>query len=109
MARLVLEAFVGPCPEGMEACHFPDRDPANNQLENLRWDTHQANMVDKATHGTSLRGEQHNLCRTTADQVRAMRTEYALGRKVSDIARANNLNYQAVWKCVTRRSWSHVA
>jgi hypothetical protein len=23
--RLVLEAFVGPCPEGMEGCHFPDR------------------------------------------------------------------------------------
>jgi hypothetical protein len=27
--RLVLAAFVGPCPPGMEACHFPDRDPMN--------------------------------------------------------------------------------
>ena len=37
--RLVLSAFVGPCPVGMEACHFPDRNPSNNHLENLRWDT----------------------------------------------------------------------
>src|SRR5690242_16611852 len=34
--RIVLMAFVGPCPEGMETSHFPDRDPANNRLENLR-------------------------------------------------------------------------
>ena len=32
--RLVLEAFVGPCPEGMEARHFPDSDkgPITNCL-----------------------------------------------------------------------------
>ena len=34
--RLVLLAFVGPCPEGMECCHFPDRDVRNNKLNNLR-------------------------------------------------------------------------
>lgn len=34
--RLVLEAFVGPCPEGCEADHI-DRDKSNNKLENLRW------------------------------------------------------------------------
>lgn len=43
---LVLTAFVGPRPEGMECCHFPDSDPANNRLENLRWDTHVANIMD---------------------------------------------------------------
>ena len=37
--RLVLEAFVGPCPEGMCCRHFPDRDPSNNKLENLSWGT----------------------------------------------------------------------
>ena len=44
---LVLEAFVGPCPEGMEACHYPDPTRTNNRLENLRWDTHSENMRDK--------------------------------------------------------------
>ena len=48
--RLVLAAFVGPCPEGMEACHN-DGDPSNNQVSNLRWDTRSANMLDKVRHG----------------------------------------------------------
>jgi hypothetical protein len=45
--HLVLRAFVGECPEGMEACHFPDRDPANCKLSNLRWDTKVENEADK--------------------------------------------------------------
>jgi hypothetical protein len=44
--RLVLELFVGPRPEGMEACHYPDADKNNNRLENLRWDTHGENAKD---------------------------------------------------------------
>ena len=51
--RLVLEAFVGPCPDGMEACHYDD-DPANNRLENLRWATHSDNMRDSVRNGTHV-------------------------------------------------------
>src|SRR3970282_914182 len=36
--RLVLAAFVGPCPIGMEGCH-DDGAPTNTRLRNLRWDT----------------------------------------------------------------------
>ena len=50
--RLVLEAFVGPCPEGMQGCHN-DGNPENNCLENLRWDTISNNMADKKKHGTN--------------------------------------------------------
>lgn len=49
--RLVLEAFVGPCPAGMEGCHDPDPDPANNRLANLRWDTRSSNQLDSVKHG----------------------------------------------------------
>jgi hypothetical protein len=49
VSRLVLEAFIGPCPDGMEACHYPDSNPANNRLSNLRWDTHVANLADDVT------------------------------------------------------------
>lgn len=49
--RLVLEAFVGPCPDGLEACHG-DGDPTNNALPNLRWDTRSANLRDAVRHGT---------------------------------------------------------
>lgn len=47
---LVLEAFVGPRPDGMEGCHN-DGDPANNHLANLRWDTRAANNQDTLRHG----------------------------------------------------------
>lgn len=48
--RLVLETFRGPPADGMEACHFND-DPADNRLENLRWDTHSSNQFDKVRNG----------------------------------------------------------
>ena len=45
--RIVLEAFVGPCPEGMEGCHYPDADKRNNALANLRWDAQAENAKDR--------------------------------------------------------------
>lgn len=50
--RLVLEAFVGPRPEGMFGCHN-NGDPSDNRLENLRWDTPKNNSADMIRHGTN--------------------------------------------------------
>ena len=48
--RLVLEAFSGPAPEGMHACHWND-DPEDNRIENLRWGTRSENMQDCVRNG----------------------------------------------------------
>lgn len=48
--KLVLEAFVGPRPDGHVACHRND-DPTDNRLENLRWDTYSANTQDSVING----------------------------------------------------------
>lgn len=69
---LVLESFVGPCPPGKEGCH-DDGDPGNNQLGNLRWDTHQANGVDMIRHGRSPRGERQGAHKLTTASVIAIR------------------------------------
>lgn len=45
--RLVLLAFVGPCPPGMETRHFPDHDKKNNRLDNLQWGNAQENADDR--------------------------------------------------------------
>jgi hypothetical protein len=50
--RLVLEAFEGLCPEGFQACHFPDR--ASPRRENLRWDTRAENARDQSAHSRGL-------------------------------------------------------
>lgn len=51
--RLILEAFVGPCPLGYECCHN-DGNASNNNLTNLRWDTKHSNEHDKKLHSTDL-------------------------------------------------------
>lgn len=48
--RLVLEAFVGPCPSGMEGCHWNDV-ADDNRLPNLRWATKSANRFDCVRNG----------------------------------------------------------
>ena len=54
--QLVMLAFVGPCPEGMEVCHNAGN-PANNNLENLRYDTHAENCRDTTEHYRLIREE----------------------------------------------------
>lgn len=49
--RLVMQAFVGACPDGMVVCH-ENGDPSDNRLENLRFDSQSGNMYDKRRHGT---------------------------------------------------------
>lgn len=48
--RLVLESFVGPCPEGMQALHWNDT-YGDNRLENLRWGTSTENSEDLVRNG----------------------------------------------------------
>lgn len=50
--RMVLEAFIGPCPKGMEVRHL-NGDPADNRLSNLMYGTRSENMLDTVEHGTN--------------------------------------------------------
>lgn len=60
--RLVMLAFVGECPEGMEVCHN-DGNPLNNRLDNLRYDTPEANAMDDVRSG---RRRQHRWLKRTS-------------------------------------------
>lgn len=48
--RVVLLAFVGPCPPEMEGRHLDD-DSSNNRLSNLAYGTHGDNMKDQVANG----------------------------------------------------------
>ena len=52
ISRLVLIAFRGPPPNGMEGCHGP-LGLTDNSVTNLRWDTHSENGLDTTRHGTN--------------------------------------------------------
>jgi hypothetical protein len=82
--RVVLEAFVGPCPVGQEARHgSPDR--SNNQLAHLCWGTkEQNNGADKERDHTTHRGEQNGnvkLAWVDVFEIRRLRSEGMSQRK----------------------------
>lgn len=52
--RLVLEAFVGPAPEGKPYALHRNGNPADNRLENLYWGSNADNMNDAVRHGTHV-------------------------------------------------------
>jgi hypothetical protein len=70
--QLVLMAFIGPCPEGMEVCHN-DGNHLNNCINNLRYDTHTNNELDKIKHGTFLLGEKCSWAKLNNWQVRVIK------------------------------------
>lgn len=80
---VVLEAFVGPRPDGMQACHGPDHNRDNNQLGNLRWDTMDANLAERMLP----RDEQHhNAVLTRQDKLEIARRRKA-GEYLKHIAK----------------------
>ena len=105
--RLVLEAFVGPCPEGLEACHS-NGDPTDNRLENLRWGTHEDNHQDRVKHGTLNQGERAGGVKLTAEQVRNIRSLAARGVLQKDLAQRYGVTKQTVSKIVKGERWAHV-
>jgi hypothetical protein len=57
---LVLEAFAGPRPDGMDALHRDDN-PTNNRFDNLRWGTRSDNLFDAVRNGGKARGEKFGI------------------------------------------------
>jgi hypothetical protein len=105
--RLVLEAFVGPCPLGMECCH-ENGDRKDNHSHNLRWDTPAANQADRIRHGTNHRGEKHYRAKLTAEKVREARRLAGEGWTPARLAEKFGVSDATVGNVVKRESWAHV-
>jgi hypothetical protein len=136
--RLVLLAFVGPCPPGIQCRHL-NGSPADNRVENLAWGTAKEDADDKRRHGTLtvgarngsrrhpdrlargdrhgsrthpenvLRGEQHPQARLTAGQVRNLRRLYATGKySYTGLARLVGVSAVAIGQIVRGETWVHV-
>lgn len=105
--RLVLFAFVGPPPGGMEGCHN-NGNPDNNALVNLRWDTHVNNLADRKQHGTLVLGERHHNNRFTLSQIREMRRLSRDGISQRSIAKHFDTKQPIVSNIVRRLTWAHL-
>ena len=97
--RLVLEAFVGPCPDGMQTLHADD-DPANNCLSNLSWGT------PKRNHETIDRnGEANGRAKLTKADVLAIRASDELHSVLASMygvaaGYISIIKRGKTWKCI---------
>lgn len=104
--RMILEAFVGPCPAGCEARHFPDRDRSNNAVENLAWGTRSQNFMDKWPQGTMPHGEGHGMSKLTEKCVEGIRAARASGRTYVSISKEFNITPAAARHAATGKTWA---
>lgn len=84
--HLILWAFVGPAPDGMEACHR-NGDRADNRIENLRWDTHAGNQADNIRNGTTTKGTRNARAILGEGDVIQIRRRLAGGEKRRALAK----------------------
>lgn len=97
--KLVLDAFVGPCPDGHEGCHR-DGNPGHNAKSNLRWATRSDNIRDMLDHGKSRSG-------LSSADVSRMRRHFQTETN-AQIAKAFGVTPNCVSLIRNGHTWSHV-
>lgn len=107
---LVLEAFIGPRPDGMQTCHYPDANPANCHLDNLRWASPKENGEDKVKHGNtvSFKGSSNPNAALVEADVRRLWNLHRRGFSQRKIAAAIGTSQRTVWDIIHGRKWTHV-
>ena len=104
---LVLEAFVGPRPEGLYGCH-DDGCASNNHLANLYWGTPKQNAADRVRHGTHQQGSQIPWAKFTEADVARIRS--LKGRvSQSKLAAEYGVRQGHISRVMNGRQWRHVS
>lgn len=108
IARLVLNAFIGPCPDDCEALHGPGG-RQDNRIVNLSWGTHKQNCADKLRDGTSQHGERNGVAVLTDQSVREiLAISKHLKWSQTRIANGYGIERVTVSSIVTGRAWKHI-
>lgn len=105
--RLILLAFVGPCPPGFECRHL-DGIRTHSVLGNLQWGTHSENMIDKFQHGYTLKGMNAANRKLTDIQVLEIRELHMHGHLRKNIAKVFGVSISTVGYIITRKRWAHI-
>jgi hypothetical protein len=104
---LVLTAFVGPCPAGMECRHL-DSNPTNNHISNLQWAYHVTNAADRVPRGTAPIGVKNGRAKLNDEKVREIRKLRAQGWSQRAIGQLFGVAVATVNDTLCGRNWKHV-
>jgi len=103
--RLVAEAFMGPCPDGMEVSHL-DGNGFNNKKENLIYETRSQNHARKVQHGTAQRGERCGRHKITEKDVLEIRSTPDM--LLTDWSKRLGISFSNVSAIRRRKTWRHL-
>lgn len=104
---IVLEAFAGRAPAGMEARHR-DGNGLNNDLANLQWGTKAQNAADRVLHKTDPVGSRNPRAKLSDGQVLEIYRRAKSGEKGADIASEFSVSACTVSHIAVGRTWSHI-
>jgi len=106
--RLVLGAFVGACPDGMETRHLNGVN-GDNHVENLVWGTRAENIKDKMEHGAVPLGAAHSKAKLTDKQVLEIREKFkARDYKREIVAAEYGVSEWTIQNIRSGQSWKHL-
>jgi len=109
--RLVLEAFVGFCPSGLECRHL-DGNRQNNKLNNLKWGTRSENQYDSIKHGTRFQPDNHGskqwLAKLTDNKVKEIKHLLMSGVSQIQIAKQFHVCPTTISRIATGKTWKHI-
>ena len=97
--QLVLLAFVGKCPEGMEVRHL-NSIRTDNRLCNLVYGTHSENVIDTINLGRN--GKQ----KISPENVRLIRDRLAAGELVKSLAQEYGVSTKTISEIKNRRTFA---
>ncbi|MDM4221800.1 NUMOD4 motif-containing HNH endonuclease [Klebsiella pasteurii] len=104
--RIVLEAFVGPRPDGKQIAHW-NGDPSDNRVENLRWATSKENIADRSRHGRTAIGENAGSAKLDRKAVKTIKRLNNLGLSACEVAHLACVNPSTIISIWQGESWKH--
>lgn len=105
--QLVMRAFVGPCPRGLQVAHL-NGDRTDARLVNLAYVTPLENSSHKAIHGTILKGEENPAARLLGWQVAEIKFLAEKGCILGRIGDLFGIGDAHVSAIIKGRIWSSV-
>jgi hypothetical protein len=74
--------------------------------KHIYWGSPRTNQLDRVEHGTSNRGERHGASKLTSNDVLAIRSLSANGKKNREIAAYFGVAHQTISKIMSGKAWS---
>lgn len=106
---IVLEAFVGPRPEGMQ-CNHKDGNKTNNSLSNLEWVTQSENALHAIKNGLQplCRGESHGKAKWKDGEIWLLKKMLYHGVAKSIICKMFKMGIRNVNRIAHGDRWGHI-